>query len=125
MKKCLTLFALVVASPVLLMAFEQNAGCFCCQGKEVCSFDTAAAKADPAKRHPLRGVIISVHAPESALTVKHEEVPGVMRAMTMVFKVEPETLKRVQKGQTITAQMSRENNTWWLHDVKVVGTPGS
>jgi hypothetical protein len=26
----------------------------------------------------------------------------------------------VQKGQTITAMMSRQGDEWWLHDVKPV-----
>lgn len=52
--------------------------------------------------------------------VKHEEIPGVMRAMTMMFRVDEATLKSVQKGQSITAMMSRQADEWWLHDVKVV-----
>jgi Cu/Ag efflux protein CusF len=52
--------------------------------------------------------------------VKHEEIPGVMRAMTMMFKVDAATLKNVQKGQTITGQMSRQGNDWVLEDVKAV-----
>lgn len=52
--------------------------------------------------------------------VKHEEIPGVMRAMTMLFRVDAATLKTSEKGQAITAMMSRQSDEWWLHDVKVV-----
>ena len=87
--------------------------------------ELAAAKpVEPAKRHPLRGVITAVDVERSALMVKHEEIPGVMRAMTMLFKVDNATLKSVQKGQTITAMMSRQGDEWWLHDLKTVATPG-
>lgn len=80
-----------------------------------------AAKKDAApKRHPLRGVITSVLPERSGIMVKHEEIPGVMRAMTMLFKVDAATLKSVQKGQTITGMMSREGTDWVLHEVKVV-----
>jgi Cu/Ag efflux protein CusF len=75
------------------------------------------------QRHPLRGVITAVYAERSAIMVKHEEIPGVMRAMTMLFKVEAATLKAAQKGQTITGMMSRQGDDWWLHDVKTVATP--
>jgi hypothetical protein len=56
-------------------------------GLERGATELAAGKAvEPAKRHPLRGVITAVHAERSALMVKHEQIPGVMRAMTMLFR---------------------------------------
>jgi len=79
--------------------------------------------AEAVKRHPLRGVITAVYIERSSLMVKHEEIPGVMRAMTMLFKVDDATLKSAQKGQAITAMMSRQGDEWWLHDVKRVATP--
>jgi len=80
----------------------------------------AAAKksADPAQRHPLRGVITAVDAERSVLTVKHEAIPGVMRAMTMLFRVDAATIKTAKPGQAITALMSRQRDEWWLHEVK-------
>jgi Cu/Ag efflux protein CusF len=83
--------------------------------------DTPLA-AENVKRHPLRGVITAVYPERASIMVKHEEIPGVMRAMTMLFRVDDATLKSVQKGQTITAMMSRQADEWWLHDVKVVGS---
>ena len=110
----------------LFAASARNCGCECCKGKDVCCCvsETAAARpAEQIKRHALRGVITAVYPDRSSLMVKHEEIPGVMRAMTMLFKVEPATLKSAQKGQTITAMMSRQGDEWWLHDVKTVATP--
>ena len=77
----------------------------------------AAKKAD-AKRHALRGVITRVDAEGSALMVKHEEIPGVMRAMTMRFKVAPEVVRNFKVGDAITGMMSRVANEWRLDDVK-------
>ena len=77
----------------------------------------AAAPAAP-KRHPLRGVITSVVADKSAFMVKHEEIPGVMRAMTMMFKVDATTFKAFKVGDALTGLMSRQGNTWVLEDVK-------
>ena len=82
--------------------------------------ETPAAAAENVKRHPLRGVITAVYPERASIMVKHEEIPGVMRAMTMLFRVDEATLKSLQKGQTITAMMSRQADEWWLHDVKVV-----
>lgn len=75
-----------------------------------------AEKADA--RHPLRGVITSVRAEDSAFMVKHEEIPGVMRAMTMMFKVDAATLKAFKAGDAITGLMSRQGRNWVLEEVK-------
>ena len=75
-----------------------------------------SAQATP--RFPLRGVVVAVDAERAMLTVKHEAIPGVMRAMTMLFRVEPETLKSARAGQAITAMLSRRGDEWWLHEVK-------
>ena len=80
----------------------------------------SAKSSEPAKRHPLKGVVTAVYADRSSLMVKHEEVPGVMRAMTMMFKVDENALKAVKAGDHITAQMSRTEGEWRLHDVKTV-----
>lgn len=81
------------------------------------------AAADPVsepKAHPVKGVVVGVLADKTALLVKHEEVPGVMRAMTMMFKVEPTVLEKVKQGDAIKALMSRRTDGWWLTGVKVV-----
>ncbi|HUR57921.1 MAG TPA: copper-binding protein [Opitutaceae bacterium] len=78
-----------------------------------------ATPAPPVRRFPLRGVVTTVIADQSSLMVKHEAIPGVMRAMTMMFKVEADTLKAVHPGDAITAQLTREGDDWWLRQVKV------
>jgi Cu/Ag efflux protein CusF len=120
--KRLTALLLLALAPALALASARNCGCGCCKGKEVCCcFPADAAAKKPsaaAASHPLRGVVVNVHPDQSALMVKHEEIPGVMRAMTMMFKVEPAALKVATKGASITGQMSRRDGEWWLHDVK-------
>jgi Cu/Ag efflux protein CusF len=80
-------------------------------------FADAEAKAAPA-RHPLKGVIVDVVADKTSLLVKHEEIPGVMRAMTMLLKVTESELKSVQKGQAVTGLLVRKPDGWWLEEVK-------
>jgi Cu/Ag efflux protein CusF len=85
--------------------------------------DTAAPapRAETAPQtHPLRGVITGVLPDKGALLVKHEEIPGVMRAMTMMFKVDPEVLARVKQGDAIKARLSRRDDGWWLTEVEVL-----
>lgn len=81
----------------------------------------AANEATPEpKTHPLKGVVMGLMPEKTALLVKHEEVPGVMRAMTMMFKVEPAVLEKVKQGDPIKARMSRRPDGWWLTEVEVV-----
>ena len=100
-----------------------NCGCSCCKDRpkgEACCCNEPAPAATTAevKRHPLKGVITSVLPERSALMVKHEEIPGFMRAMTMMFKVDAATLKSVKKGDAIAGMMSRRGDDWVLEDVR-------
>ena len=126
---------LPLAAAALFAAEGKNCGCDCCKerpkGTACCCFeDTPAAPAaataaanDGIKRHDLRGVVTNVYADRSALLVRHEEIPGFMKPMTMLFKVDAAALQAARKGQTITARMSRQGNDWVLEDVKVVAQP--
>lgn len=77
-----------------------------------------SAPAPAAQRHPLRGVITAVLPAQSAFMIKHEVIPGVMRAMTMMFKVDDATLKAFKTGDAITGLMSRQDRYWILEEVK-------
>jgi Cu/Ag efflux protein CusF len=129
--------ALAALAPITLRAAaekttDKNCGCACCKGKAVCCCNTeAAAPASPAaaapsapaaapeiKRYALRGVVVALDADKSALRVKHEEIPGFMRAMTMQFKVDAPTLAAAKVGVTLTGQMSRQGKDWVLEAVK-------
>ena len=84
-----------------------------------------AANSQPAgkpaiQKHPLKGVVTDLLPDESALMVKHEEIPGVMKAMTMMLTVDPAVLATVKKRDAITGLLYRDaEGTWRLDDVKV------
>jgi len=99
---------------------KKNCGCACCVGKAVCCChegDGEASAAAPVG-HPLKGVVVDVLADKKALLVKHEEIPGVMKAMTMLLRVDEATLASVKKGDAITARLTNEDGAWWLREVK-------
>ena len=81
------------------------------------------SSAEKPKTYPLRGVIVEVQPKQSALLVKHEDIPGFMPPMTMLFKVDEATLKAAKKDQTITATLVERDGDYWLIDVKPA--PGS
>lgn len=80
----------------------------------------ASADKPATASHPLSGIVVEVRRERSALLVKHEEIPGVMRAMTMLLKVDGPVLDQVKAGDTIKAKLSRRDDAWWLHAVTVV-----
>lgn len=85
-----------------------------------CASSVAVVSADAAERHPLKGVVVEVLADKSALLVKHEEIPGVMKAMTMLLKVDAGTLTSpaATKGTAITGLLVRKTDGWWLEKVE-------
>ena len=82
----------------------------------------APAPAATAPSHPVRGIIVDIMPDQSALMVKHEDIPGFMPAMTMLFKVDAPTLKAATKDQTITATLYQQGDDFWLGDVKPAAT---
>jgi protein SCO1/2 len=77
-----------------------------------------AAAPAVATTYSVRGVILEVQTAPSALMVKHEDIPGFMPAMTMLFKVDAATLKAAAKDQSITATLFQQGDDFWLRDVK-------
>ncbi len=116
------------------MAFNRVIAADCCEAPaevagaaESTPVASVAGKADetaPA-RHALKGVVIDVLAGKSALLVKHEEIPGVMKAMTMLLTVDAATLKSdaAKKGAVIAGSLVRKADGWWLEGATVVLQP--
>jgi hypothetical protein len=110
---CYTLCLLILFVPQLAARAAETCSC----GEQpVALVETK----DAPKRHPLKGIVIDVLADKSALLVKHEEIPGVMKAMTMLLKVDAETLKSpaATKGAAITGLLVRKADGWWLEETK-------
>ena len=114
---------LAVGGLLLSPLVSEACTCACANAKDAAvEVSTAPAPAEsPAPvGPPLRGVVVEVVAEKSALLVKHEEIPGVMRAMTMLLKVDANTLRSsaIQKNAVITGLLVRRDDGWWLADVK-------
>ncbi len=108
----------MVPLAALFAAGSKNCGCACCKGEPVCCCH-AGEKAGAAETYPLRGVVTAVRPDRAELTVKHEAIPDFMPAMTMVFKVDPETLPGLKAGQRISAVLFRRDAEYWLREVRV------
>lgn len=102
---------------IVILALLAPLGLFAADAATDSSQPAAKEKSGPT-RHPLKGMVVDVVADKGALLVKHDEIPGIMRAMTMLLKVTPEDLKSVHKDQPITGLLVRKPDGWWLESVK-------
>lgn len=111
--------ALAVAA-LVLSAFASaqplRADAACCAAEPAAPAPAAASLAAPAG-HPLRGVVVAVLPEKSALLVKHEEIPGVMSAMTMLLKVDDAALASAKQDAAITATLVKKADGWWLENI--------
>lgn len=109
------------------LTFAGRAGesCSACLAPALPASNASASASTPAAEpgHPLRGVILEILPKKQSLLVHHEEIPGVMRAMTMLLKVDAPTLAAAKKNQPITATLIRRADGWWLENVVAVAAP--
>ncbi len=88
------------------------------------------APAPAGARHPLKGRAVSVDLARRAITIAHEDIPGLMPAMTMEFVVlekDAPLLQQVSPGDQVTATLVVPDSRYWLEDLVVVkkGEPGA
>ena len=79
------------------------------------------------KRYNLRGQVLEKSIRNSEITVKHEDIPGFMPAMTMPYKVkDPAVVQELQPGDAIAAEVVTANNgkDYWLEDVRITDESG-
>jgi len=113
-------FLLLAIATVAAGRAEPDCPCECSAAKPVSATKPVAVANEQAPaRHPLRGVVVDVLADKSALLVKHEAISGVMKAMTMLLKVDSATLSTVQKGSRITGLLVKRADGWWLEAVQL------
>jgi len=57
------------------------------------------------------------------VTLRFEEIPGVMRRGELVCKVEPELQATLPVGQRLLGRIEQRQGAWWLFAVKPLGEP--
>lgn len=84
----------------------------------------ALACSTPSDRrtYPLQGQVLSIEAPRKGLTIKHEDIKGLMPAMTMPYTVKDERLLAgLTPGDLINATLVVVSNDAYLTTIKKVG----
>ena len=90
-----------------------------------CNKDTQPTVQVPAqvtapKRYHLKGKVISIDKQSKMLNVDSEAIPDFMGAMTMPYKVQPESeLDKLSPGDAITAEVVVQDEKAWLENIAV------
>jgi protein SCO1/2 len=78
------------------------------------------------KPYPLKGVVVSVDRAGGTVTIRHDEIPGYMKGMTMPFAVgETKLLDDLKPGDTIEAKLLVGDRGSRLEGIVVSRPPGT
>ncbi len=73
--------------------------------------DAPTASASAPHSYPVRGVVISTDATNHEVLLKHEDIVGLMPAMTMPYRLEdPSALSELHPGDLITATLLADHD---------------
>ena len=77
------------------------------------------------QRFSLRGEVVNVYADDGAVSLYHDDVPGLMPASTAPFAMEfvvqnRAQLRLLQRGQTVRAYVRRSGSDYVLEDLRTV-----
>jgi Cu/Ag efflux protein CusF len=67
-----------------------------------CVPEKPAASASQSKSYPIRGEVLGFQAENKVVILKHEDIPGLMPAMTMGFELaDPKLAEGLKKGDQV------------------------
>ncbi len=83
----------------------------------------AAASCSSAKTYEMRGQILGINRDKMEILVKHDEIPGLMAAMTMPWKVQQASmLDNLGPGDLIATEIVVDNDLGVITKITKVGT---
>jgi protein SCO1/2 len=86
-----------------------------------CQSGSAPKPAQAPASERLTGVVVKVDKAKGLLTVKHDAIPGKMKAMTMPFSpANPAVLSKLHPGDKISADFSVQANGAVLDNIQVL-----
>jgi Cu/Ag efflux protein CusF len=70
------------------------------------SFAGCGEKPKTPKEYPIKGTVTAIDADKTHVTLDHEDIPGLMRAMEMEFPVsDPKVLEGISAGDGVEGQL--------------------
>ena len=65
------------------------------------------------KEYPITGTVVAVDPDKSTVTIDHEEIPGLMKAMDMEYAVDDATLlEGVKAGDQVEGQLNVQDGKY-------------
>ncbi len=81
-------------------------------GASGCRSKKAGPAATASQSYPVRGVVVGTDTPGHEVVLKHDEIVGLMPAMTMPYHLEdPSVLSELHPGDLITATLLADHDT--------------
>ena len=76
---------------------------------------------DDATSYNVRGKVVDIDTASSRVNLAHHDIPGLMKAMTMPFKVKnPALLKMVFIGDSISGTLVASETEYYLDTLSVI-----
>jgi len=79
------------------------------------------------KHFDLKGQVLDKKPATNEITVKHEDIPGFMSAMTMSYSVKDQDgFRQVEPGDVIAADVitAKNGNEYWLENIRITDASG-
>jgi protein SCO1 len=68
-----------------------------------------------AKEYPITGRVVSIAPDKSKITLDHDDIPGLMRAMEMAFTVDdPKILEGVEPGDEVDGRLQTDGSKYTI-----------
>ncbi len=75
------------------------------------------------KLYPIKGKIVSIDASEKKVKIDHEDIPGLMKAMTMTFSVDDaKLLEGLAVGTQVEGKVKHVDVRYVITELKALGT---
>ena len=73
------------------------------------------AASPAAKEYDIKGKVVAVDADKTAVTLDHEEIPGVMKAMEMKYPVtDPKVLQGLAPGDQVQGRLEAKGGDYTI-----------
>lgn len=63
-----------------------------------------------------QGVVLQVHG-DGRIVIEHGDIPGVMKAMTMEFEIDPKLLEGVEEGDRVDFRVDDAGGRWRVTEI--------
>ncbi len=91
----------------------------------VISFVGAGCQSPPEKHYATRAEVISAEPQRQMITVRHDDIPGLMPAMTMSYMVaDPKQIESLKPGDKITADLVVSDSKGRLEKITLLPASG-